>query len=347
MVEQISMKYEPNLIEQEVQAYWKEKEAYEKTKEMNRNGKDFYFIDGPPYTSGNIHLGTAWNKILKDIYLRKLRMEGYNVRDQAGYDMHGLPIEVKVEKTLGFTNKQDIEKFGMDNFVNKCREFALSSEKVMTEQFKELGVWLDWDNPYRTLENYYLESAWWTMKRAFEKDLVTQAQRVLTWCPRCQTALAEAEVEYWDETDPSIYVKFKVKNRDDHYIAIWTTTPWTLPADLCVAVHPDLTYVLLEVTKDGKKEYLYVAEELTEEVARAGRYQEMKVIEKFEGIDLEGLEYEHPLLDEVPWHTDPARKELYWLHKTVLAEYVTLQKTGIVHTAPGHGPDDFETGVEY
>ena len=347
MVEQISMKYEPNLIEREVRAYWKENKAYEKTKEKNKNGKDFYFIDGPPYTSGNIHLGTAWNKILKDLFIRKLRMEGYNVRDQAGYDMHGLPIEVKVEKTLGFTNKQDIERYGIDNFVSKCRDFALSSEKDMTEQFKELGVWLDWENPYRTLENYYLESAWWTMKRAFEKDLVTQAQRVLTWCPRCQTALAEAEVEYWDETDPSIYVKFKVKNRDDHYIVIWTTTPWTLPADLCVAVHPDLTYVLLEVIKDGRKEYLYVAEELKEEVAKAGRYQEMKVIETFEGIDLEGLEYEHPLLAEVPWHSDPARKELYWLHKTVLAEYVTLEKTGIVHTAPGHGPDDFETGIEY
>ena len=347
MVEQIDMKYEPNTIEPEIQTYWKDAKAYERTKEKNINGKDFYFIDGPPYTSGSIHLGTAWNKILKDLYLRYWRMHGYNIRDQAGYDMHGLPIEVKVEKFLDFSNKQDIEKYGMGNFVNKCREFALSSEKDMTEQFKELGVWLDWDTPYRTLENYYIEAAWWTMKKAFERNLVTQAQRVLTWCPRCQTALAEAEVEYWDETDPSIYVKFKLKDRENHFIVIWTTTPWTLPADLCVAVHPDLSYVLMEVVKDGNVEYLYVAEDLAEDVARAGRYQEMKMIEKFEGLDLEGLEYEQPLLDEVPWHSDPAQKELYWLHKTVLAEYVTLEKTGIVHTAPGHGPDDFETGVEY
>jgi isoleucyl-tRNA synthetase len=208
-------------------------------------------------------------------------------------------------------------------------------------------VWLDWDNPYRTLENYYIESAWWTIKRAHDRKLITQAQRVLTWCPRCETALAEAEVEYWDETDASIYVKFKVKNREDHFIVIWTTTPWTLPADLCVAVHPDFSYVLMEVIKNGEKEYLYVAEDLAEEVAKEGRYQEMKIIEKFEGIDLEGLEYEQPLLDEVPWHSAAEQKELYWLHKTVLAEYVTLEKTGIVHTAPGHGPDDFETGVEY
>ncbi|MDP6156886.1 MAG: isoleucine--tRNA ligase [Candidatus Thermoplasmatota archaeon] len=347
MIEQVNTKYDPNLFEPEIQQYWKDNKAYELTKEKNQDGPNFYFIDGPPYTSGAIHLGTAWNKILKDLYIRYWRMQGYNIRDQAGYDMHGLPIEVKVEKALNFSNKQDIEKHGIDNFVKTCREFALSSEKVMTEQFKQLGVWLDWDNPYRTLENYYIESAWWTIKRAHDRKLITQAQRVLTWCPRCETALAEAEVEYWDETDASIYVKFKVKNREDHFIVIWTTTPWTLPADLCVAVHPDFSYVLMEVIKNGEKEYLYVAEDLAEEVAKEGRYQEMKIIEKFEGIDLEGLEYEQPLLDEVPWHSAAEQKELYWLHKTVLAEYVTLEKTGIVHTAPGHGPDDFETGVEY
>ena len=347
MIEQVNTKYVPTEIEPEIQQYWKDNKAYELTKEKNKDGPKFYFIDGPPYTSGAIHLGTAWNKILKDLYIRYWRMKGYNIRDQAGYDMHGLPIEVKVEKALNFSNKQDIEKHGIDNFVKTCREFALSNEKTMTEQFKQLGVWLDWDNPYRTLENYYIESAWWTISRAHERKLITQAQRVLTWCPRCETALAEAEVEYWDETDASIYVKFKVKNRDNHYIVIWTTTPWTLPADLCVAVHPDFSYVLMEVIKNGVKEYLYVAEDLAEEVAKEGRCQEMKIIEKYEGIDLEGLEYEQPLLDEVPWHTDPEQKDLYWLHKTVLAEYVTLEKTGIVHTAPGHGPDDFETGVEY
>lgn len=347
MIQQIDSNYDPADIEEEIQAYWTENNAYERTKEKYIDGEDLYFIDGPPYTSGNIHLGTAWNKVLKDLYLRYWRTKDYNIRDQAGYDMHGLPIEVKVEKSLNFSNKQDIEKYGMDKFVTKCREFALSSEKRMTEQFRSLGVWLDWDDPYRTLENYYIGSAWWTFKRAYERGLVARAERVLTWCPRCQTALAEAEVEYWDETDPSIYVKFKVKNRKDHYIVIWTTTPWTLPADLCVAVHPDMAYVLLEVIKDGKKEYLYVAEELAEDVARAGRYQEMNIIERFEGIDLEGLEYVQPLKDEVPWHTEPDREGLYWLHKTVLADYVTLEKTGIVHTAPGHGPDDFETGVEY
>ncbi len=347
MVEQVTTEYRPNTMEKNIQDYWNKTNSYQKTKDKNSSGKDFYFIDGPPYTSGNIHLGTAWNKILKDLYIRYWRMKGYNIRDQAGYDMHGLPIEVKVEKTLDFKNKQDIEKFGIDNFVNTCKKFALESEKRMTGQFKELGVWLDWDNPYRTLENYYIESAWWTMKRAYERGLVTQSQRVLTWCPRCQTALAEAEVEYWDETDPSIYVKFKLKNRDNHYIVIWTTTPWTLPADLCVALHPDFSYVMLEVDKDGEKEYLYIAEELAEEVARAGCYQDMKIIERFEGIDLEGIEYEHPLLEEVPWHTADEQKELFWLHKAVLAEYVTKEKTGIVHTAPGHGPDDFETGVEY
>ena len=240
--------YDFRAIEDRVWTLWRERDAYKRTKVHFSSGKDFYFVDGPPYTSGSIHMGTAWNKILKDFYIRYKRMHGYNVRDQPGYDMHGLPIEVKVEKALGIKNKKEIfEKVGIDRFIEKCREFALNYKDVMTEQFKALGVWLDWENSYMTITNDYIESAWWTLKKAHEKGLLKQNERVLTWCPRCSTALAEAEVEYWDEEDPSIYVKFGVKGTENEYIIIWTTTPWTLPADLAVAVHPDFVYVRAKV----------------------------------------------------------------------------------------------------
>jgi len=356
-------------LELEVQEHWQEVDAYHLVVKHREGGEDYYFNDGPPYTSGTIHLGTAWNKTLKDSMVRYLRMNGRNVRDQPGYDMHGLPIEVRVEKELGFSNKQDIQNFGIDNFVSKCREFALKFLDKMTEQFKSLGVWLDWDNPYMTIRNEYLEAAWWTIKRSAEKDLLTQAQRVLTWCPRCETALAEAEVEYWDETDPSITVKFPLKGRENEYVIIWTTTPWTLPADLCVSVHPDFGYAKLRVTKDGKDEYWWLVGEqaIWDEVVslyiygdefdsapegkKAALIQKLhddkvyeEVGDRIMGQDMEGWEYIHPLLEEVPYHQNPVS---YNHCRIVLATYVSAENTGCVHTAPGHGPDDFETGKAY
>lgn len=339
--------YDFKTIEDMVRDMWEKREAYKKTIHRFADKKNFYFVDGPPYTSGSIHMGTAWNKILKDFYIRYKRMHGYNIRDQAGYDMHGLPIEVKVEKTLGIKNKRDIvEKIGIDKFINKCREFALKYKDIMTEQFKALGVWLNWDNPYMTITNDYIESAWWTLKKGHEKGLLKQNERVLTWCPRCATALAEAEVEYWDEEDPSIYVKFRVKDTDNEYIIIWTTTPWTLPADLAVAVHPDFVYVRAKVRNKSTntEEIWWLIESRLEEVAEKGGYEVVEIIEKKHGEDMEGMEYIHPLLEEVPYQQEPRS---YWWHKVVVADYVTDDYTGCVHTAPGHGPDDFATGVRY
>ena len=261
MVEQVPKSYNPKELESKISKLWTETNAYELTRESRKDGKDFYFIDGPPYTSGSIHLGTAWNKILKDTVIRYQRMNGHNVRDQAGFDMHGLPIEVQVEKKLGFKQKQDIKNLGLENFIAKCREFALRHKDTMTEQFKSLGVWLDWEKPYITITNDYINSAWWTLKRAHDQKLLTRAERVLTWCPRCETALAEAEVEYWDETDHSIYVRFPVDGKDNEYILIWTTTPWTLPADVAVSVHPDFKYARTKFRKGDKEEILILVEE--------------------------------------------------------------------------------------
>ncbi len=345
MIEQVQKSYNPQELESKIAKYWVDSKAYEYTREARASGKDFYFIDGPPYTSGNIHLGTAWNKILKDTVIRYRRMNGNNVRDQAGFDMHGLPIEVQVEKEMGFKQKQDIKNFGMENFINKCREFALGHKDTMTEQFKSLGVWLDWENPYLTITNSYINSAWWTLKRAHEQDLLTRAERVLTWCPRCETALAEAEVEYWDETDHSIYVRFPVKGKENEHILIWTTTPWTLPADLAVSVHPNFKYARVKFRKGDKEEILILVEERVDEIKEIGEYDDYEIVELIDGQDMEGMKYIHPLLEEVPYQNQP--HDLYYLHRVVLADYVTADMTGCVHTAPGHGPDDFETGKAY
>ncbi len=344
MIHQVDKKYNPTALENNVHEMWTRVKAYEKTKEHCKGGKNFYFIDGPPYTTGYIHLGTAWNKILKDTFLRYRRMQKYNVRDQAGFDMHGLPIEVQVEKTMGIKDKKQIEDMGIDTFVNKCRDFALEYQKKMEEQFKQLGVWLDWDNPYLTINNSYIESVWWTLHKAHEKDLLVQSERVLTWCPRCQTALAEAEVEYWDETDSSIYVRFPLKGKENESILIWTTTPWTLPANMAVAVNPDFIYAKVKVKTKGKEEILYLFEERVEDVMALIGCKDYEILELIGGSQLTGLEYIHPFLREVKFQQS-AKGE--WIHKVLLSDTVTEEFTGVVHIAPGHGPEDFEIGKEY
>ena len=247
MITPIRANYDAKGIEKDIQEYWKSNNAYEKTREARKGGKKFYFVDGPPYTTGSIHLGTAMNKTVKDILIRYWSMNGYNVRDQPGFDMHGLPIEVKVEKNIGVHSKKDIEELGIDKFVETCKTFAQGLRADMTEQFIQLGVWMDWDNPYQTIKLEYIESAWWTLQKAYEKGLLKDSSRVVTWCPRCETALAEAEIEYWDETDPSIMVRFPIKG-DSASLLIWTTTPWTLAANMAVAVHPDFDYARVKMS---------------------------------------------------------------------------------------------------
>ncbi len=331
--------YSPADVEKEIFEFWHDHEIYRKGKEKGE--KDFFFVDGPPYTTGEIHLGTAWNKVIKDVVLRYRRMRNYRVKDTPGWDMHGLPIEVKVEQMLGFKNKRDIENFGVDKFVAKCMEYALENKEKMTRQFKRLAVWMDWENPYMTVKADYINAAWWTVKKAYERGLLEKKLRVVNWCPRCETALAEAEVEYWDETDPSIYVKFPVKDRENEYVVIWTTTPWTLPANMAVAVHPEFDYVRAKVRdENGKEEVIIVAKDLLESVAQKGRLEVIEVLETFKGKELEGLEYEHPLSEEVPYQKDKP-------HRVCLANFVALENTGCVHIAPGHGADDFYLGMEY
>ncbi len=323
-------------VEDKVLQLWREKNVYYEVKRRRSGGKPFYFLKGPPYATGFLHIGHMWNVTWKDVYLRYHRMKGEDVFDRMGWDSHGLPIEVKVEKQLGVTSKKDIEKIGVDKFVKKCREFALRFIGEMTEQMKDLGIWLDYDNPYITCTDEYIETQWWVFKQGYEKGLIYRDKYPVHVCPRCETVLANAELDYKEIEDPSVFVAFQTE--DGRYLLVWTTTPWTLPANVAVMVHPEEIYVDVKV---GDRVYV-LAEKRLEEVAKTVGWQDYKVVRKYPGRELDGLRYKHPLKDLVP-----ALKDVD--HRVVLSErYVTMEEgTGLVHTAPGHGMEDYLVGKEY
>lgn len=322
--------------EEEILEFWEREKIYQKVKEKLKNRPKYYFLDGPPYTTGSIHLGQALNKTIKDFWLRVLRFKGYDVWDQPGYDMHGLPIEIKVEQKLGIKNKKEIEtNLGIENFIKECKKLALGFLSQMSEQFKNLGVWMQWDNPYMTITNEYIEGAWYTFKKAFEKGLLFKSVYPVHVCPHCQTVVAYNEIEYQNLKDPSIYVKFKVKDKANEYLLIWTTTPWTLIDNVAIMANPNATYVKIRV---GNEIYI-LAKELLQTVAKKAKLK-YEIIGEFEGKQLEGLRYEHPLADKIE------RKPSY---RVVLNErFVTLKEgTGLVHSAPAHGKEDYMVGLDY
>ncbi|KHO47601.1 MAG: isoleucyl-tRNA synthetase [archaeon GW2011_AR5] len=327
--------------EEEIKRFWEARSIYEKLKESSKgrgasgsSRKKFYFLDGPPYATGSIHMGTAWNKILKDTYIRFWRMSGFDVWDQPGYDTHGLPIENKVEKDFQIKSKSDIEKLGIEKFVHECRKFATKYIDIMNQQFANLGVWMDWKNPYLTLDNEYIEGAWHTFKIAFEKGLLYQGLYPVHVCPHCETAVAYNEIEYTKVSDPSVYVKFPTK---DGFLLIWTTTPWTLPSNTGIMAKPSADYVKVKVGK----ETLIMAKVLMDDVMKRAGVTSYKIIGTMKGKKLDGLEYEHPLIDIFKFQ-EPVK------HRVVLSEqYVELESgTGLVHTAPGFGQEDYKVGVE-
>jgi len=330
---------EQKKTEEKILKFWKERNIPEKVRKLRKSGKKFFFLDGPPYATGSIHMGTALNKILKDCYIRFFRMLGFNVWDQPGFDCHGLPIENKVEKKLGFIRKSDIEKFGIENFVKKCSEFATQYIDVMSEQFENLGVWMDWKNPYLTLTNDYIESAWFTFKKAFKKGLLFKGNYPVHVCPRCQTVVAYNEIEYKTVEDPSIYVKFPVRGRKNEYLVVWTTTPWTIPANTGIMVKPDADYVRVKVNE----EILIVAKDLLDSLIEKLKVGTYFIVDTFKGRELEGLRYIHPLAEFFTF-----QRSLKNAHRVVLSDqFVTLEEgTGLVHTAPGHGQEDYKVGLE-
>ncbi|MFQ5976442.1 MAG: isoleucine--tRNA ligase, partial [Candidatus Hydrothermarchaeales archaeon] len=337
MIEQAERGIKFKELEEKIQKWWEENHIYDKCKSHRKESQKYYFLDGPPYASGSIHLGTAWNKIIKDAVVRYLSMKGLNVRRQAGWDCHGLPIELKVEEKLGIKNKHEIEELGEGKFIEECEKWAHEHIEIMTKQFSRLGVWMDWDRPYKTLNNEYIEAAWWTIKKAKEKGLLTNDLGVVTWCPRCETALANVEIEFQERVDPSIYVKFPVVGKENEYLLIWTTTPWTLIGNLAIMVHPDFEYAKVR-TKEGD---LILANALVD-ILEDELDLDYEIIDVMNGKDLKGLRYKNPLEDVI--EISPSENA----YSVILADFVSLEEgTGCVHSAPGHGPEDFEACKPY
>lgn len=336
-------RYKPTEIQKEISEYWQKKEIYKKAKEKGKEKQKFYFLDGPPYTTGTIHLGTAWNKSMKDVVLRYKRMQGYEVWDRAGYDMHGLPIENSVSKNLGLKNKDDIIKYGIAKFIEQCKEHSNKNLDQMNKDFEKLGVWMDFENPYRTASNSYISGVWWLVKKAHEKGMLYEGEKTMTWCPSCGTALAKHELEYKKVKSDSIFVKFKIKGSKNKYLVIWTTTPWTIPFNLGVMVHPEIDYI----EADLGNEIWIVARALSGGVIRMIAEKDFVERRILKGKELEGIEYEHPLASDIHFFKE-LKGQYPKLHTVVLSEqYVDLSSgTGLVHLAPGCGPEDYEVGRE-
>lgn len=327
-------------IEEKTLKFWKQKKIYEKSRRKNKRGKNFYFLQGPPYTSGKLHIGQAWNNSMKDILLRYKRMQGFNVWDRAGYDMHGLPTENRVQKELKLKDKKAILDYGLSKFIRHCLKISTETAKIMSEDLLRLGIWLDYKNAYLPVEDRFIEGEWWFIKKAHEQKRLYKGKKVMQWCAHCETALAKHELEYENAKDNSIFLKFKIKGKEKEYLIVWTTTPWTIPYNLAVMVNPGLDYVKVEV--DGEKWIL--AKSLANVFVGGLLGKKYKVIEKIKGDKLEGIRYEHPFY----WELEEQFKGLGDIHKVILSEqYVDATAgSGMVHCAPGCGPEDYEVGAE-
>ena len=341
---ELSPRYEPKLLEPAILALWKANKIYERAVKKSKAGRPFYFLDGPPYTTGRIHIGHAWNKALKDALMRYKRMAGFAVFDRPGFDMHGLPIELEVEKAMGIKLKREItERIGIARFVRACEAFAKKQMEPMIADFVRMGAWFAWSDPYMTLTNNYIEAVWWALARANENGLLYRGERAMSWCPRCATALAKHELVYKSIRERSIYVKFKLRGREKEFLIVWTTTPWTIPYNLAIMVNPELDYV--RVRAEG--ESWIVAKALVGSLS-AVTGKPLEIIEELKGDTLDGLAYEHPLEEELPIIAE-LRKMHKKVHTVVLSkEYVSAAEgTGLVHCAPGCGPEDYEVGRRY
>lgn len=316
--------------ELEVLKYWKDNDIFEKSIKNREGGPTFTFYDGPPTANGRPHIGHILTRVIKDIIPRYKTMKGYKVLRKAGWDTHGLPVELEVEKLLGIDGKPQIEKYGVEPFIQKCKQSVWTYKQEWEKMSDRVGYWADMENPYITYDNNYIESVWWSLKQIWDKDLLYKGHKIVPYCPRCGTALSSHEVAqgYKDVKEPSIYVKFQVKDQPGVYLLAWTTTPWTLPSNVALAVNPDETYVKVKCQDE-----VYI---LAEALAAPVLEKEFEVLEKCKGKDLIGIDYE-PLFDFVT-----PKKRAYYV---VAADYVTLTDgTGIVHTAPAFGEDDARTG---
>ncbi|TRZ36301.1 isoleucine--tRNA ligase [Niallia circulans] len=312
--------------EKKIRLFWEQEHIFEKSVEARQNQESFVFYEGPPTANGMPHVGHALGRTIKDIIARYQTMAGKQVVRKAGWDTHGLPVELGVEKALGISGKQAIEEYGVEAFIQKCKESVFSYEKQWRDFTKELGYWVDMENPYMTMSNEYIESVWHILGTIHDKGLLYKGHKVSPYCPSCQTSLSSHEVAqgYKDVKDLSATVKFKLKGRDNEFILGWTTTPWTLPANVALAVNSKLEYVRIQTGS----EILITAKALAQKAMSA----DSVILETLEGSDLLGLHY------EAPFSFTTVEKGHYVVH----GDFVTADSgTGIVHIAPAYGEDDY------
>ena len=327
-----------NLSQREptIQSKWEELKIYDLLRKTSEGRPKYILHDGPPYANGNIHLGHALNKILKDIIVKYKGLKGYDAPYVPGWDCHGLPIEYQLLKKLKL-NKDQIDQV---KFRKQAADFANHFIGVQREEFKRLGIFGDWDNPYITMDSAYEAKIIEAFKELAKRGYIYKGLKPVHWCASCETALAEAEVEYQDHVSPSVFVKFILKDSDfletlnikqDIYVLIWTTTPWTLVANVAVAFHPDYEYALVDI---GKNQLVIMAKDLVERVTEKADIKEYKIVKTFKGAKLEGIKCQHPFFEQES--------------VGILADFVTMEEgSGIVHIAPGHGAEDYIIGLKY
>lgn len=338
MFKPVSPKLNINLMEENILRYWKHHDVFHESMTQREGGPEYVFFEGPPTANGRPGVHHVLARAFKDIFPRYKTMNGYHVSRRGGWDTHGLPVEIEVEKKLGFTNKQQIENFGIAKFNAMCKESAFSYIQEWEKLTDRIAYWVDLDTAYITYKNEYVESIWSILKNFWEKDLLYQGFKVVPYCPRCGTPLSDHEVAqgYHEAEDPSIFVRMPLVDEPGTSLLIWTTTPWTLPANVAVAAGPDVDYVKIErELEEGGKECLILAEARLEAVFGE---ESVKVLEHFKGKELKGVCYQ-PLFTFMP-PDKPA-------HRVVLGDYVSIDDgSGLVHIAPAFGAEDMNVALE-
>lgn len=320
--------------EKEVIEFWNENHVFEKSMKQTEGGEEFTFYDGPPTANGKPHIGHVLTRVMKDIIPRYKTMQGKHVLRKAGWDTHGLPVELEIEKKLGLDGKQDIEKYGIEPFIKECKESVWKYTNEWKKMSDRIGFWVDMDNPYVTYHNDYIESVWWALKEIHKKGLLYKGYKIVPYCPRCGTALASHEVAQGYKTvkEKSVFVKFKLKGETDRFFLAWTTTPWTLPSNVALCMNAREDYA--EIVANG--EHYILAKALVDSL-----FEEYETVSVHKGSFYEGQEYE-PLFD---YAKGTFNEKAYYI---VNDDYVTLTDgTGIVHIAPAFGVDDANVGRKY
>ncbi|OOB77000.1 MAG: isoleucine--tRNA ligase [Epulopiscium sp. Nuni2H_MBin003] len=321
-----------NFVERELDTlnFWKEHDIFNKTIENRQSGENFTFYDGPPTANGKPHIGHVLTRVIKDLIPRYKTMKGYHVIRKAGWDTHGLPVELEIEKLLGISGKPEIEKYGVGDFISKCKESVFKYQSEWEKMTERVGYWVDMDNPYITYDNNYIESVWWSLRQIWDKNLIYKGHKIVPYCSRCGTSLSSHEVAqgYKDIKDNTAVAKFKLEHTDNTYFLAWTTTPWTLPSNAALCVNPNEVYVKAEL--DGN--FYILAKSLMNVILG----EECTIVEEYKGTDLVGTKY-IPLFDFANLSTKA--------HFVVADDFVTMSDgTGIVHIAPAFGEDDARVG---